>query len=256
MKLAAGAVTAGIIAAGAITTDKLAVGSGTNLLTNSTFSFQTDFWDMVSNHTGGTPTLVFRATGQTYTGGNSPTLMIFQNFGNDGTGKFADIRQARPDVSAGSNLKYGYPCTAGETYEASVYSVVLSCTAELYIEWRNSSGRLLVTPQEAHSLFRMEAPPIRTLGRDLLPEALRLRALPSYASCLGRTPRVLLLLAMRLCTSLCFARQWQTLPKLQIGAMVVLSSSIRTVLLRTLSPQVRSMPRNHFCQDRRRGHYG
>ncbi len=137
-KLAAGAVEAGNLAAGSVITSKLAVGSPNNWLTNARFMAGRSGWDCAPENASFVVS-VRRNTSWTKPG--VPVLELRQ-FGTEATD--ADMRQERiEDPVATGPTRFGWPVTAGQYLEASVYASAHRCTVELRIEFRDAAGATL-----------------------------------------------------------------------------------------------------------------
>ena len=160
-KIAANAVTAGTIAAGAVsaaqiaadaitsdklasnsvTTDALAVGSGKNLLQNTSFTMGLDCWTYAASGPIAGLTMAIRSVTESWAGPNNPTLMLYQGSGPTSAGYFTDIRWRRPDGANMANfLQFAVPCAPGEWFEATAYVSAHRCQVELRIEWEGADG--------------------------------------------------------------------------------------------------------------------
>ncbi|NEI70949.1 hypothetical protein GR212_15300 [Rhizobium lusitanum] len=172
-QIAAGAITADKLASNAVTTNALAVGSGKNLLQNANFASGTDCWAYTLGG-GSTPvTFALRQPPATWSGAAQPTLMVDKESGPDTGSTYVDVRWKRPDEAslAVVNLKYGVPCTAGESFEATAYIAAHRCICELRIEWRDATGATLgyssVDTNNANSSSSTDPdtwPRLRTVG--------------------------------------------------------------------------------------------
>ncbi|GES45829.1 hypothetical protein RsS62_50810 [Rhizobium dioscoreae] len=142
-QIAADAITADKLASNSVTTDALAVGSGKNLLQNTSFTMGLDCWSVT--YTSGTiPGLAMRIrqAGEAWSGRNNPVLELRQ--GSGPTGFFADVRWRRPDGAGLANsLPMSVPCAPGEWLEATAYISAHRCTVELRIEWVAADGSAL-----------------------------------------------------------------------------------------------------------------
>jgi hypothetical protein len=136
-KIAAGAISATEIASGAITTDKLAVGSGTNTIHNAQFYGGLSGWHAtaVSGNTG----VMSIRSGTSWTKPGGPVLEVFQP--DAGTLGYVDVRPER--VGETGATRFGWPVTAGETWEASAGVSAHRCTVDVRIEWRDVAGTVL-----------------------------------------------------------------------------------------------------------------
>jgi hypothetical protein len=135
-----GAVTATKIAAGSVSTDKLAVGSGKNLLQNAGFTMGLDCWGIIYT-SGAIPglSLALRPPGQSWSGANNPTLMLYQ--GSGPTGFYTDVQWRRPDGNGlPGSLSYAVPCAAGEWLELTAYISAHRCKVEMRIQWVRADG--------------------------------------------------------------------------------------------------------------------
>ncbi len=141
-QIAAGAITADKLASNSVTTNALAVGSGKNLLQNANFAAGTDCWNYVLGGGSGAVTFTLRQPPASWSGAAQPTLMVDKESGPDTGSTYVDVRWTRPDAASltVANLKYGVPCTAGESFEATAYIAAHRCVCELCIEWRDATG--------------------------------------------------------------------------------------------------------------------
>ncbi|WP_412065114.1 hypothetical protein [Rhizobium sp. SYY.PMSO] len=144
-QIAAGAITADKLASNSVTTNALAVGSGENLLQNANFAAGTDCWNYVLGGGSGAVTFALRQPPASWSGAAQPTLMVDKESGPDTGSTYVDVRWMRPDAASltVANLKYGVPCTAGESFEATAYIAAHRCVCELRIEWRDATGTVL-----------------------------------------------------------------------------------------------------------------
>ena len=142
-QIAANAITADKLASNSVTTNALAVGSGKNLLQNTSFMMGLDCWGVT--YTSGTiPGLAMRIrlAGEAWAGRNNPVLELRQ--GSGPSGFFADVRWRRPDGAGLANgLPFSVPCAPGEWLEATAYISAHRCTVELRIEWVGADGGAL-----------------------------------------------------------------------------------------------------------------
>ncbi len=142
-QIAADAITAEKLASNSVTTDALAVGSGKNLLQNTSFTMGLDCWGVT--YTSGTiPGLAMRIrqAGEAWAGRNNPVLELRQ--GSGPSGFYADIRWKRPDGGGLANsLPFSVLCAPGEWLEATAYISAHRCSVELRIEWVGADGGAL-----------------------------------------------------------------------------------------------------------------
>lgn len=139
-QIAADAITSDKLASNSVTTDALAVGSGKNLLQNTSFTMGLDCW-VISYQSGTIPGLAFSVhpPGASWAGPNNPTLMLYQSSGP--TGFYTDVSWKRPDGDAWAGyLKHSVPCQPNEWFEATAYISAHRCTVELRIGWIGSDG--------------------------------------------------------------------------------------------------------------------
>lgn len=131
-EIQAGTITAGLIAAGAITTDKLSVGSGRNLLSNSEFLNRlTTNWNARTLNTSNASFTPSEFSGLT-------TSDEFTIYTHGGAGMY--IRSTRTDngrIEFNSEL---IPVKAGETYIASAYISGHRLHHQICLVWYNSSS--------------------------------------------------------------------------------------------------------------------
>ena len=139
-QIAADAITADKLASNSVTTDALAVGSGKNLLQNTSFTMSLDCW-VISYQSGTIPGLALsiRPPGTPWAGPNNPTLLLYQ--GSGPTSFYTDVSWKRPDGDAWAGyLKHSVPCQPNEWFEATAYISAHRCTVELRIGWIGSDG--------------------------------------------------------------------------------------------------------------------
>ncbi|MGY5805357.1 phage tail protein [Rhizobium sp. LEGMi12c] len=142
-QIAASAITADKLASNAVTTNALAVGSGKNLLQNTSFTMGLDCW-LVTYTSGTIPGLALRIRqpGEAWAGRNNPVLELRQ--GSGPSGFFTDVRWKRPDGDGlAYSLPYAVPCAPGEWLEATACISAHRCTVELRIEWIGADGGAL-----------------------------------------------------------------------------------------------------------------
>jgi len=142
-QIAADAITADKLASSSVTTDALAVGSGKNLLQNTSFTMGLDCWG-ITHTSGAIPGLAMRIrqAGETWSSRNNPVLELRQ--GSGPSGFYADVRWKRPDGDGlAYSLPFSVPCAPGEWLEATAYISAHRCTVELRIEWVGADGGAL-----------------------------------------------------------------------------------------------------------------
>ena len=115
----------------------LVLGSGVNLLGNA--DFRQGVVEMIPLGPAGPlaeTTLSIRAAGQTWAGATYPTARLTQN---GTTAGYVDLRFV--PWNADGTYGYGYPVTAGETYEMSAQISTHRCTVEnVRIQWLDDTG--------------------------------------------------------------------------------------------------------------------
>ena len=126
-----------VIVPGSLSAEKLTVGLGRNLLSNTDFSDGDAGWQYNSSGTFGDQTnSAIRPPGQVGSGTFFPVLEIHQN--GTATGGAVDVRY-RPEIIEGT-LSVGVPIKPLQWLEASAKIATRNCTANLEIDWFNQMG--------------------------------------------------------------------------------------------------------------------
>jgi hypothetical protein len=136
-KLEAGSITTAKIGAGQITTPLLAVGSGKNILYNSTFSaglsgFQVGGFGGAFSQTS----MSLRVPPTSWSGPNYPTLMLYQN--GTSTDGYFEVRLRRPGADGVDFAQF--PVSSGQRLEASAYISTHRCSGTIYVFYYDASN--------------------------------------------------------------------------------------------------------------------
>lgn len=131
-----------IIVDGTMTANKLAVGYGGNMLTNTAFwAGQKEWRTNASGGIGSETSFSVRSPGASFAGLFYPTLyMVQQGTSTDG---YADFVSSPSFDADGTASGQGAPCTPGVKYEASLYVSTHRCTGQLRIQWIDAAGNTL-----------------------------------------------------------------------------------------------------------------
>ena len=124
-----------VVAPGTLSTNRLTVGLGQNLLSNTDFSDSLNGWVTYKTGGGGNVNLYRRPPGS-WAGKYYPTLACHQN--SNKTDGYTDIR-CHPKLVNGVHSK-GAPVEAGEWIEVSVKASSHRCRFELRIHFVNKDG--------------------------------------------------------------------------------------------------------------------
>lgn len=129
-----------VIAPGSIATNRLTVGLGQNMLTNTGFVEGARHWSKTGTGTVSSQTvLLVREPGASLATTFNRSLALVQT-GSSSDG-YAEI-QYRP-VSADGVTAPGVPVVAGQWYEASVGIYTFQCQAQLYLAWFDAAGTFI-----------------------------------------------------------------------------------------------------------------
>ena len=129
-----------VIAEGSLSTNKLTVGLGRNLLSNTDFSDGLNGWVFASNGDQNVQSAFKLRPPGIWSGPTYSVLQIYQ--GGTGQSGVADIRH-RPFMSDGVQ-SFGVPVTPGDWIEVSAQFSIHRCVAQLRIQYYDASGASLI----------------------------------------------------------------------------------------------------------------
>lgn len=125
-----------VVAEGSLSTNRLVVGLGRNLLSNTDFSDGLQGWiETFGLGGGGTATLSLRSEG-VWSAAHFPVMQVYQ--GSSAADGYQDVEH-RPIFTDGT-VSVGVPVEAGQWLEASVKASVHRCVFELRIRFFDASG--------------------------------------------------------------------------------------------------------------------
>lgn len=139
-----GSVKAPHLDVGVVTADKLAVGFGGNLLTNTDFSAGTANWFILGTGDVHTQTSLSLHPPGDWAGSTYPTLRVFQN--NVATDGYTDLTW-RPRVNNSGQVGIGHPVKVDDWIEFSFSTSIHRCDVQLRLQWLSESdGTISYTP--------------------------------------------------------------------------------------------------------------